>query len=90
MTVTPKKHHKNVHKLGEIRQQLIENDPSKHMMIFVVPKSRLKTFQYNKKLSSISQYVMVDESVVPKKRKRHQCEERNDGCETHRRQQVLK
>lgn len=48
------------------------------MMIFVVPKSSLNTFQYNKKLSSIPQYLMVGETVVSKKRNRDQCTKRND------------
>jgi len=61
MTASPKSHHGEVGKLEFIREQLSEKDPSKHMMIFVVPKSSLNIFQYNKKLSSIPQYLMEGE-----------------------------
>jgi hypothetical protein len=70
MTVSAQYHKGDVAKLSAIRDQLLEKDYSKHMMIFVVPQRNLKTFQYQKDLDDISQYLLCpDPSVQNRKRK---------------------
>jgi hypothetical protein len=71
MPVSAQKHRGTaVGKLSTIRDQLLEKDRSKHMMIFVVPRKSLKTFQYQEDLDDISQYLLCpDPSVQNRKRK---------------------
>jgi hypothetical protein len=70
MTVSAENHKGTVDKLPAIRDQLLEKDPSKHMMIFVVPQRNLKTFKYQEDLDDILQYLLCpDPSVQNRKRK---------------------
>ena len=64
VTVSPCSHKGNVSVLQDMRSQLLETDPSKHRMIFVVPRANLKTFQYQEDLGDIAQFVTSTETVT--------------------------
>jgi hypothetical protein len=52
-----------IDQLSNIRGRLKEKDPSKHRMIFVVPESSLKAFQYQNNLKDISQFTLCPDII---------------------------
>lgn len=73
MTVSEERHKGAVNRLHDIRERLSEKNPSKHMMVFVVPKKNIKTFKYQEDLSDIPQFVLCPDPVLntmEQKRKR--------------------
>jgi hypothetical protein len=75
MTVSATEHRGAVNRLQDIRKHLSEKNPSKHKMVFVVPKKNMKTFKYQEDLSDIPQFVLCPDPVLNtmeqnKKRKR--------------------
>jgi hypothetical protein len=63
-TTSSERHKGAVGKLEKIRAQLIEKDKTLHMMVFVVTKEHLSSFQYQGDLEGINQYVTADEHLV--------------------------
>mmetsp|Transcript_27624 Transcript_27624/g.46718 ORF Transcript_27624/g.46718 Transcript_27624/m.46718 type:complete len:82 (-) Transcript_27624:259-504(-) len=64
MTVSEDRHKGAVNRLEDIRAGLFEKDPSKHMMVFVVPKKNIKSFKYQEDLSDIPQFVLCPDDVL--------------------------
>jgi len=62
-TVSPVLHKGAAEKLTAIRNNLSERNPSKHMMIFVIPISNIKSFQYQVALD-IKQYVTTVTNIT--------------------------
>ncbi len=61
--------------LMTLQNFLLESDRTKHRMVFIVPKDKLKTFKYQTSLNSIQQFVLcpddtVDEEIMHNKRPR--------------------
>jgi hypothetical protein len=63
MTVSEERHRGAVDCLEDIRKGLSEKDPSKHIMVFVVPQKNMKTFKYQNDLQDIQQFVMCPDPV---------------------------
>jgi hypothetical protein len=64
MTISEEKHKGAVDELQAIRDGLLEKDPLKHKMVFVVPEKNMKTFKYQKDLKDIPQFVMCPHPVL--------------------------
>lgn len=71
MTVSEERHKGAVDQLPRLREQLSEQDQTKHRMIFVVPQKNLQKFKHQENLSNIPQFIMCPDEVV--------CAERSKG-----------
>jgi hypothetical protein len=71
MTVSEERHKGAVDQLPHLREQLSEQDQTKHRMIFVVPQKNLGKFKYQATLSNIPQFIMCPDEGV--------CAERSKG-----------
>jgi hypothetical protein len=60
---SPEDHKGAVNKLESIRNNLLEKDPEKHMMIFVIPIENIKTFKFQNDLD-ILQFVTSSSHVA--------------------------
>lgn len=68
MTISTCKHKGAIERLSDIRAELTEKEQSEHMMVFVVPRKNMKTFQYQSDLAGIRQFLMCPEFVSTRKR----------------------
>ena len=60
---SPEDHKGAVNKLESIRNNLLEKDPTKHMMIFVIPIENIETFKFQTDLD-ILQFVTTSSQVA--------------------------
>jgi hypothetical protein len=63
-TISPTNHKGAVEQLATIREQLRDKNSRNHRMIFVVPKTNLKTFKHQENLASIRQFIITDTPQV--------------------------